>query len=84
MIRLRDVAKTYQLGKENVVRAVRGVSLEVKCGEFVVIAGCSLFRRIHGKTGITILLVTHSSQLVPYGTRSVQMIGGLVTADSQG
>lgn len=35
-----------------------------------------LFKEIHQKNGITIVLVTHSSQLVHYGTRSIRMAGG--------
>jgi putative ABC transport system ATP-binding protein/lipoprotein-releasing system ATP-binding protein len=37
-----------------------------------------LFRRIHRRTGITIVMVTHSTQLVPYGTRSVEMANGQI------
>jgi putative ABC transport system ATP-binding protein/lipoprotein-releasing system ATP-binding protein len=36
-----------------------------------------LFRGIHARTGVTILLVTHSSQLVSYGTRALRMANGL-------
>ena len=38
----------------------------------------SLFREIHGRTGVTILLVTHTSQLVSYGTRALRMANGLI------
>jgi ABC-type lipoprotein export system ATPase subunit len=38
-----------------------------------------LFREIHQQTGVTIILVTHTSQLVSYGTRSIQMAGGRIT-----
>jgi putative ABC transport system ATP-binding protein/lipoprotein-releasing system ATP-binding protein len=38
-----------------------------------------LFRSIHTSTGITIVMVTHSSQLVSYGTLSVQMANGKIT-----
>jgi ABC-type lipoprotein export system ATPase subunit len=37
-----------------------------------------LFRDIHAKTGVTIVLVTHTSQLVSYGTRAIQMASGVV------
>jgi lipoprotein-releasing system ATP-binding protein len=37
-----------------------------------------LFRDIHTGTGVTILMVTHTSQLVRYGTRAIQMAGGQV------
>jgi ABC-type lipoprotein export system ATPase subunit len=37
-----------------------------------------LFRKIHRETGITIVMVTHASQLVSYGTRSIQMAGGKI------
>jgi len=37
-----------------------------------------LFKEIHKNSGITIVLVTHSSQLVHYGTRSVRMVGGQI------
>jgi ABC-type lipoprotein export system ATPase subunit len=42
-----------------------------------------LFRGIHARTGVTILLVTHTSQLVSYGTRALRMSGGLI-ADATG
>jgi len=35
-----------------------------------------LFRQIHAKTGVTALLVTHSTGLGHYGTRSIQIVGG--------
>jgi len=38
----------------------------------------SLFREVHTRTGVTILLVTHTSQLVSYGTRAFQMANGLI------
>jgi ABC-type lipoprotein export system ATPase subunit len=41
-----------------------------------------LFQAIHGRTGVTIVMVTHTSQLVIYGTRSVQMAGGRIVSDS--
>jgi len=37
-----------------------------------------LFRDIHARTGITVVLVTHTSQLVSYGTRAIEMAGGLI------
>ncbi len=36
----------------------------------------TLFRRIHAETGVTIALVTHTKQLVAYGSRHVAMAGG--------
>jgi ABC-type lipoprotein export system ATPase subunit len=42
----------------------------------------ALFRAIHEKTGVTILLVTHTSQLVSYGTRALRMSGGCITDTS--
>ncbi|TFG71742.1 MAG: ABC transporter ATP-binding protein [Anaerolineales bacterium] len=36
----------------------------------------ALFQEIHAKTGVTALLVTHSTGLGHYGTRSIQMVGG--------
>ena len=41
-----------------------------------------LFRDIHAKTGITIVLVTHTSQLVAYGTRALGMAGGVMVSDT--
>jgi ABC-type lipoprotein export system ATPase subunit len=32
-----------------------------------------LFRQIHQQTGVTIMMVTHTSQLVPFGTRTIEM-----------
>jgi putative ABC transport system ATP-binding protein len=40
LVRLIDVHKTYRTG-EMEVAAVRGVSLEIKCGEFVALMGAS-------------------------------------------
>ena len=42
-----------------------------------------LLREIHATTGVTILMVTHSAPLVPYGSRALQMAGGtLVEAEA--
>jgi len=41
MITLDDVTKTYPLSNGNSVRAVNGVSLEIKPGEFLIIVGRS-------------------------------------------
>jgi lipoprotein-releasing system ATP-binding protein len=38
----------------------------------------ALFKDVHVQTGVTILLVTHTSQLVSYGTRALQMAGGTI------
>ncbi len=37
-----------------------------------------LFRDIHARTGVTIVLVTHTSQLVTYGSRAIEMASGLI------
>lgn len=42
-----------------------------------------MFRQIHFESGITIVLVTHSTQLVSYGTRSIHMAGGAVERHSE-
>ena len=36
----------------------------------------ALFSRVHAETGVTILMVTHTKQLVSHGTRHVEMAGG--------
>jgi ABC-type lipoprotein export system ATPase subunit len=41
-----------------------------------------LLKQMHADSGIGILLVTHSSQLVRYGTRSVTMEAGRILLDS--
>ncbi|MFN8597632.1 MAG: ABC transporter ATP-binding protein [Anaerolineae bacterium] len=41
MIELRDVSKTYQIGKDNVVQAVRNVNVTIEPGDFAVITGRS-------------------------------------------
>jgi ABC-type lipoprotein export system ATPase subunit len=38
-----------------------------------------LFASIHEETGITIILVTHTTQLVRYGTRALRMSDGQIT-----
>jgi len=40
-----------------------------------------LFREIHGTTGATIVMVTHSSQLAQYGTRALEMAAGVICAE---
>lgn len=40
-----------------------------------------LFKQVHGETGVTIVMVTHTSQLVAYGTRSIEMADGRIVAD---
>lgn len=37
-----------------------------------------LFKRIHRETGVTIVMVTHTTQLVKYGTRAIEMAGGVI------
>ncbi len=39
-----------------------------------------LFSKIHAQTGVTVVMVTHTTQLVSYGTRALQMAGGLMVA----
>ena len=38
----------------------------------------ALFKQIHGETGVTIVMVTHSVQLVTYGTRAIEMAAGAI------
>ena len=40
-----------------------------------------LFRKVHETTGVTILMVTHTTQLVSWGTRAIEMATGQVTSD---
>jgi ABC-type lipoprotein export system ATPase subunit len=40
----------------------------------------TLFRQIHQQRGITILLVTHTIELVPYGTHSLRMAAGKIVS----
>jgi ABC-type lipoprotein export system ATPase subunit len=42
-----------------------------------------LFRKIHAASGVTILLVTHTSQLVSYGTRALEMAEGAIRSDAR-
>lgn len=41
----------------------------------------TLFSGIHGETGVTILMVTHTKQLVAFGTRHVEMKAGALHPD---
>jgi ABC-type lipoprotein export system ATPase subunit len=41
-----------------------------------------LFSRIHKETGVTIVMVTHTSSLIAYGTRSIAMAGGEISGNS--
>jgi ABC-type lipoprotein export system ATPase subunit len=38
----------------------------------------ALFKQIHDETGVTIVMVTHSVQLVTYGTRAIEMAAGTI------
>jgi ABC-type lipoprotein export system ATPase subunit len=44
----------------------------------------TLFRRIHADTGVTIALVTHTRQLVSYGTRHIAMADGELAVGTPG
>ncbi len=44
----------------------------------------TLLRRIHAETGVTIALVTHTRQLVAYGTRHLAMANGALAAETPG
>jgi ABC-type lipoprotein export system ATPase subunit len=41
----------------------------------------TLFQRIHSTTGVTVVLVTHASTLIPYGTRSIKLATGTLKLD---
>jgi len=43
----------------------------------------SLFQDVHASSGITVLLVTHASQLVTHGTRLIHMSGGEISSDNR-
>jgi putative ABC transport system ATP-binding protein/lipoprotein-releasing system ATP-binding protein len=66
MITLAEVTKSYVLGKGNTVTAVRGVSLEIEEGEFLIIVG----RSGSGKT--TLLNLTAGLTRPTSGTVSVE------------
>ncbi len=38
----------------------------------------SLLKEVHTKMQVTVLMVAHSSDLVPYGTRAIRMAGGKI------
>jgi ABC-type lipoprotein export system ATPase subunit len=37
-----------------------------------------LFQKVHATAGITILMVTHATRLVTYGTRAIEIAGGII------
>ncbi len=37
-----------------------------------------LLREIHAQTGITVVVVTHTTQLINYGTRAIRMTEGQI------
>jgi ABC-type lipoprotein export system ATPase subunit len=39
-----------------------------------------LFAQIHARTGVTVVMVTHTMQLVSYGTRALRMAGGEIVS----
>jgi putative ABC transport system ATP-binding protein len=41
----------------------------------------ALFQQIHQQRRITILLVTHTTELIPYGTRSIRMASGEIVEE---
>jgi ABC-type lipoprotein export system ATPase subunit len=41
-----------------------------------------LFQAIHAETGVTIVVVTHTTELVRYGTRHVRMAEGQIVAEA--
>ena len=43
-----------------------------------------LFSEVHRETGVTIVMVTHTSQLLAYGTRSIEMAAGRIVSDDPG
>jgi ABC-type lipoprotein export system ATPase subunit len=44
----------------------------------------AMLREIHAATGFTILMVTHTSQLVPYGTRALEIAAGAIRTGACG
>ena len=42
-----------------------------------------IFRRIHAERGLTIMMVTHSRDLIAYGTRHLEMADGTVREDTE-
>jgi putative ABC transport system ATP-binding protein/lipoprotein-releasing system ATP-binding protein len=43
----------------------------------------ALFQKIHASTGVTILMVAHSTYLADYATRSIRMANGAISASSK-
>jgi putative ABC transport system ATP-binding protein/lipoprotein-releasing system ATP-binding protein len=41
-----------------------------------------LFQKVHRERAITLIMVTHTSQLVSYGTRWLEMAGGMIVRES--
>jgi ABC-type lipoprotein export system ATPase subunit len=40
-----------------------------------------LFRDLHASLGITIVMVTHTRQLISYSTRAIEMSNGLIVTN---
>jgi ABC-type lipoprotein export system ATPase subunit len=43
-----------------------------------------IFARIHGEQGLTVAMVTHARNLIPYGTRHLEMADGTVRDEDSG
>ena len=43
-----------------------------------------IFSRVHAEQGLTVVMVTHARNLIPFGTRHLEMGDGTVRADGVG
>ena len=84
MIRLRDIVKLYPMGKRE-LEVLRGISLDIGKGGMVAIMGAgekiiSILTSLHSEQGITLIVITHESNIAHQCQRIIHLKDGQVIA----